>query len=133
DWQGQKGVAQRAPCRVYTPCDQQARRQHGPQPAFNLCDGGQGKVGPRPKIGIAREGLSGHLALLACSEASRHCPPPEGVISETLFIKERSLGAYLDTNALCGRPPPGNHIGLPLRRLQRFLALSSRRSEFFCC
>ena len=34
--------------------------------------------------------------------------------------------------ALCGRPPPGNHIGLPLRLLQRFLAMSSRRYEFFC-
>src|SRR5205814_2740248 len=34
--------------------------------------------------------------------------------------------------ALCGRPPPGNHIGLPLRLLQRFLAMSSRRYECFC-
>src|SRR5207248_7982773 len=34
--------------------------------------------------------------------------------------------------ALCVRPPPGNHIGLPLRLHQRFRAMSSRKYEFFC-
>src|SRR5207247_2269361 len=118
DWQGQKAVAQLAPCRVYTPRGKQARRQHGPQPAFNRCDGGQGKVGPRPEIGIAGQVLGPCLSFLARLKASRHCPPPEGVISETLFIKEQALGAYLDTDALRGRPPPGTYIGVPLRLLQ---------------
>src|SRR5439155_23701675 len=71
---------------------------------FNRCDGGQGKVGPRPEIGIAGQVLGASLAFLARLKASRHCPPPEGVISETLFIKEQALGAYLDTDATQGRP-----------------------------
>src|SRR5947208_8846424 len=54
--------------------------------------------------------------------------------SSTVSISQLCVGPLFCVGAaLCGRPPPGNHIGLPLRLLQRFLATSGCRSEFFCC
>src|SRR5207244_9625833 len=54
--------------------------------------------------------------------------------SSTVSIPKLGVGqSFCVGAALCGRPPPGNHIGLPLRLLQRFLAMSGCRSEFFCC
>src|SRR5207247_6800128 len=65
------------------------------------------------------------------------CPPLSmrmAHATSTVSIPKLCVGpSFCVGAALCVRPPPGNHIGLPLRLLQRFLATSGCRSELFCC
>ena len=48
-------------------------------------------------------------------------------------LEQFAVAGVLSVGAILrGRPPPGTHIGVPLRLLQRFLATIGRKCEFCC-
>src|SRR2546430_7999211 len=86
------------------------------------------------RVSVITSNLSLRQRGLASNSDQRSAPShlARSAYPTTVSIPKLCVGqSFCVGAALCGRPPPGNHIGLPLRRLQRFLAMSSRRYEFF--